>query len=360
MVISKVDDMKITLWRSDVTLLRPTRAAGQDHDDRTRLFLGVEDETVRGFGEIAPQPFALNGDPSVDEVLDEVREVVVPLVLEVANREGKLPSWTRLSRFAGSRSASPFAVALVEMALLDRELRASHLEPTSLWARNFETPNQATVSLLDLDGAWNIGREIAQVRVKTSPGTLSHAALDRLGELGLPVLLDFNCSASDDVQVLDQVEQILPVATIAAVEQPYAVGNIIDHATLAEQLTVPLSLDEGVRSARDLVQIARYSAASLVCIKPARVGGLANARSMAEKATALGLRPYLGGFFESPYARHVHRLLAENCVGEPSDLGVVAVVGGLDDPETVSVAGGFHRAPSVQLLDRALVIATWP
>jgi O-succinylbenzoate synthase len=360
MVISKVDEMKITLWRSDVTLRRPVRAAAQDHDVRTRLFLAVEHQAVLGYGEVAPQPFALNGDPSIDEVLEEVVEVVVPLVLEVAHREGAPPSWSRLARFAGSRSASPFAVALVEMALLDRELRASDVEPTSLWTRNFETPNQATVSLIDLEGAWDIDAEAARVRVKTTPGTLSRAALDRLSELAVPVLLDFNCSASEDAQVLDQVEQISPVATIAAVEQPYAVGNIIDHATLAEQLAVPLSLDEGVRSARDLAQIARYSAASLVCIKPARVGGLANARSMIEKAALLGLRSYLGGFFESPYARHVHRLLAQNCVSEPSDLGLVAVVGSADEPEVESVAGGFQVAPSARLLQRAPVIARWP
>jgi len=83
--------------------------------------------------------------------------------------------------------------------------------------------------------------------------------------------------------------------TIDAVEQPYAPGNVIDHATLAEQLSVPLSLDEGVRSPRDLEQIVRYSAAKIVCLKPPRVGGLANTRTMAQRAAALGLEPYVAG-----------------------------------------------------------------
>jgi O-succinylbenzoate synthase len=352
--------MQITLWRYEVTLRKPVSAAAQRHDFRDRLFLCVEHEGVSGFGEIAPQPTALNGDAAVDDVLDELRAVTLPQVLEVVTREGAPPSWTRVARFAGSRVASPFAVALVEMALLDRELRAERVDVTSLWTRRFLTPSQATVSLVDLDGPWIIDAAAARVRVKTSPGTLLSAAMDRLAALSLPVLLDFNCSAHNDAQVLEQVDQILPVVRVDAVEQPFAAGNIIDHATLAEQLRVPLSLDEGVHTVRDLTRIARYSAASMVCIKPARVGGLANARAMILRATVLGLRPYLGGFFESPYARHVHRLLAENCVSEPSDLGVVAVDGAFDEPEIVLARGGFGVAPSAAMLERARVIATWP
>ena len=77
---------------------------------------------------------------------------------------------------------------------------------------------------------------------------------------------------------------------------------------------------------RDVAQIVRYQAADLLCVKPARVGGLANARTIVARAREAGLRPYVGGFFESPYARHVHRALARSCVDEPSDLGPVDVV----------------------------------
>ena len=175
-----------------------------------------------------------------------------------------------------------------------------------------------------------------------------------------PILLDFNCSANNDEQVLEQVEQIARVASIDAVEQPYAAGNVIDHATLAEQLSVPLSLDEGVRSPRDLEQIVRYSAARIVCLKPPRVGGLANTRTMAHRAVSLGLNPYVGGFFESPYARRVHRLLAQNCISQPSDLADVAVQRDGAYEELEPVTGGFQVEPSHAVLDGAAVVATWP
>jgi L-alanine-DL-glutamate epimerase-like enolase superfamily enzyme len=348
--------MKLTLWRDEAVLRRPVVAAHQSHGVRSRLFLRIEHDGVIGFGEVAPQPTALHGDPGVDEVIEELTRVTIPQVCAAFVREGSVPSWTRLARFAGARPASAVAVALVEMAVLDRELRASRLDALTLWPRRFNTPTQATVSLLELGERWSIGGDVARVRAKTSPGTLSAEALERLGELGVPVLLDFNCSASSDADVLDQVAQVASVATLSAVEQPFAAGNVIDHSSLAEQLSVPVSLDEGVRNLRDLGQIARYAAAGVVCVKPARVGGVANARTMVLKAQTLGLRPYLGGFFESPFARHVHRLLAENCVSEASDLGTVAVEAAGDHPEMALSRAGFGVAPSPELLAAATVI----
>ena len=51
---------------------------------------------------------------------------------------------------------------------------------------------------------------------------------------------------------------------------------------------MPLSIDEGVRSVRDVAQIVRYRAAEIICVKPARVGGLANARTIIVRAQEAG------------------------------------------------------------------------
>jgi O-succinylbenzoate synthase len=213
------------------------------------------------------------------------------------------------------------------------------------------------VSLLD-DDEWHVERDVARVRAKTAPGTPSAWALERLATLECPVLLDFNCTAASDAEVIEQVRAISAVAQVAAVEQPFAVGNVIDQARLAERLDVALSVDEGMRSLRDLAQLVRYHAASIICVKPARVGGLANARTLIVKARESGLRPYVGGFFESPYARAVHRALAANGVDEPSDVGPVPVVLAGYDREVVEVSGGFGVAPSLEMLASCTVVTT--
>jgi O-succinylbenzoate synthase len=344
--------MRVRLWRQDAQIRHPVSAAQQRHDHRSRLFLEIEFDGATGYGEVAPQPYALNGDPGIDEVLDEVRAFVIPQLRQIVEREGDLPSWSRVGRFAGPRAASNTAVALVEMALLERELHGSGRSIEEIWTPVVETPLQATVSLLG-DEPWEVAGDVVRLRVKTEPGTPSRRALERLAALQIPVLLDFNCSASRDTEVIEQVRVISDVATVSGVEQPFAPGNVIEHARLAEQLGVALSIDEGVRSRRDLDQLVRYRAASLICVKPARVGGLANARTLIARAQESGLRPYIGGFFESPYARRVHRALARQGVSEPSDLVPVAVELVGYTSEVDPVADAFGLRPSVALLEHA-------
>jgi L-alanine-DL-glutamate epimerase-like enolase superfamily enzyme len=348
--------MRVTLWRHDVHLIGAPHAAVQRHEMRTRVFVRVEHEGVDGFGEVAPQPTALNGDPGVDEVLDEVLERVVPQLVTAVTREGDLPSWTRMARFGASRPSSNPAVALVEMALLERELRARHLRIESLWPPIFETPRQYGVSLLER-GSWHIAEDAVRVRVKTAPDALDDEGVARLRGVRQPVLLDFNCSARREADVFDQIRSLAGVCHVAAVEQPYAPGNVVDTAHLAGLLDVAISVDEGVRSIRDVTQLVRYGAASIVCVKPARVGGLANARTIVATARTMGVGAYVGGFFESPYARAVHRHLAAATTPEPSDVADV-VIEDVEPPEVERSDVAFGVRPSAPMLERATVVAT--
>ena len=345
--------MDATLYQQDVVLERRIQASEQDHRERSRLFLQLEHDGVVGYGEVAPQSYRLNGDPGIGEVRDAVGAALVQLE-EIALREGALPLWSRVARLGNETPPRRVASALVEMAILDRELRAHSLRIEDLWPPHYDTPSQSTVSLLDETTPWHIDFAASRVRVKTAPGSLGTSALERLAGLRVPVLLDFNCSANNDDEVLAQVEQARRVCVVAAVEQPYAVGNVVDHARLATRLDVDVSLDEGVRSVHDVAQIVRYHAATVLCVKPARVGGLANARTIIERARSLGLTVYLGGFFESPYARHVHRALARSTIDQPSDIGVVDLVNVDDEVSPVSTSFGFE--PSASLLERATAL----
>jgi O-succinylbenzoate synthase len=341
--------MDVRLYRQRVALERPVLASEQLHEERSRLFLRIEDGVV-GYGEVAPQLVPLHGDPGIKEVIDAVCDALARLELVVA-REGALPAWSRVAGLLSETPAHRFAAALVEMALLDRELRHYVLSIGELWPIRSATPRQSTVSALDAP-EWRLAVNDRRLRVKTAPGEVSERALEQFSRLRVPVLLDFNCSATSDEDVLSQVAAISDVAVIDAVEQPFAPGNVVDHARLAAKLDVALSLDESVRSTNDLAQISRYQAAAMICVKPARVGGLANARSIILRAQQLGLRVYLGGFFESPYARRVHRALANGCgITEPSDLGDVALED--EDGEVTVVASGFGVEPAASMLARA-------
>lgn len=345
--------MKAALFRQDVALERPVKASAERHDERSRLFLRLEDNEV-GFGEVDPQPTALHGDPSIEEVIGATRAALAR-VDEVTEREGELPAWSRVAGLLADTPAERWAATLIEMSLLDRELHSRVMSVGELWPPRAITPRQSTVSALD-DAEWVVHSLDARVRVKTAPGPVSERTLERLSGLSVPVLLDFNCSATSDDEVLDQVAAVSEVATLDAVEQPYDAGNVVAHARLAARLDVTLSLDESVRTNADLTHIVQYQAATMICVKPARVGGLANARAMISRAHQLGLRVYVGGFFESPYGRRVNRALANGAgVSEPSDLGTVALEA--HEEEVTTTTSGFGVEPAASMLEKAEVLA---
>ena len=346
--------MRVSLWRARARLRQPVAAARERHDERARLYLEVGHAGHVGYGEVSPSREALNGDPGVEEVLGELVEVVMPRLMRVVGREHEPPAWARTTSLVGERPASRFAGALVEMALMDRELRAHASDLVSLWPAQFATPIQRTVSILDLATPWSL-EGAARVRVKTAPGAPSDAALAALADLSAPILLDFNCSATSAEDVLSQVRVVGEVARIDAVEQPFAAGNVADHSRLAARLGVDLSIDEGCRSLSDLVQIVRYEAAAMICVKPARVGGYAVARTLVARAREMGLRVYVGGFFESDFARSVNRTFAESCVEEPSDVGEADLL----DGGAVAAEGGLGRRPAPAVLAAAELVGTW-
>ena len=338
-------------------MAHPVLGAAQRHARRSRLLVRIEAEGAYGYGEVSPQPHDLNGDPGFDDVVDELTDRVIPQTLGIAAREGELPRWSRLHRVAGPRRASAPAVALVEMALLDREVRRGAVDLADLWPARFATPEQATVSALDETVEWRVDPSAARVRVKCGPEPLAPWVRERVAGLGRPILVDYNASAGSDEVVMAHVRALGRVATVDVVEQPFAPGNLVDHARLAARLDVALGVDEGVRSVRDLEHVVRYGAARVVCVKPARVGGVANARTMILWAREHGLRAYLGGFFESPLARTTHRRLAESCVSEPSDVGRVVV---RDAPaEERGADDGVGVEPTTARLARARVLGSW-
>jgi o-succinylbenzoate synthase len=337
----------IELWKQDVNLLRPIRSARERHDLRQRIFIRISEGGHYGWGEVAAQSVSVNGDASFEQVVAELRTVIAPALREAFRRDGDLPASFRAAGFISGRSSSHVAVALVEMALFDRELRRRQADISTVWPPQQVTAQQSTISLLE-GGGWEVPSEAQRVRVKVRPGLVK----DRfrvLQAIRKPILLDYNASADSPSDVIDDLRYVAGELEISAVEQPFEVGNLIETAKLASQISVPVSLDEGIRSLRDLDHAIRYKAASMICVKPSRVGGLTLARTLILKAQAAGLSPYIGGFFESPYGRRVLRVLADGLGVGPSDLGLVAE-GGDARTELSETEYSFGVEPAERML----------
>ena len=94
------------------------------------------------------------------------------------------------------------------------------------------------------------------------------------------------------------------------IEQPLAVDDLIDHATLQAQLTTPVCLDESITSPARMRQAVEIGSCRYVNIKPGRVGGLTNAIRIHDICAAARIPAWVGGMQESSIGAAVCTALA--------------------------------------------------
>jgi len=94
------------------------------------------------------------------------------------------------------------------------------------------------------------------------------------------------------------------------IEQPLAEDDLLDHAALQARLRTRLCLDESILSRRHARQALEVRACRVINIKPARVGGLAEAGAIHELCRAQGVPVWCGGMLETGIGRAANLALA--------------------------------------------------
>lgn len=97
---------------------------------------------------------------------------------------------------------------------------------------------------------------------------------------------------------------------LACIEQPFPSDDLEGHALLARSMRTPVCLDESLHSPASVRSALAMGACEVVCVKPARLGGLTAALEVYRDCVDAGVPLWVGGMFESGYARSVNTALA--------------------------------------------------
>lgn len=191
----------------------------------------------------------------------------------------------------------PMATAAVECAVVDALCRRSDTS-VAAWLGATRTSVEATITLdaseVAAGAADGPAGSYRNVKVKVRPGV----DVDWVALAGRRVSADANGSLTVD-----------GVAALAGtgldhLEQPLPADDLVAHAALRRVVpSVPVALDEPVRSAADVRTIAALGAADVVVLKPGRVGGFLAARRVHDAAVAAGLRVKVGGMWDTGIGR---------------------------------------------------------
>jgi O-succinylbenzoate synthase len=177
----------------------------------------------------------------------------------------------------------------------------------------------------------------SRVKLKIAPGRdVGPVGAVRRRFPGLILQADANAGYRDgDIDHLVALDRF----GLACLEQPFARDDLAAHAALARRSSTPVCLDESADSPEAVRRAVALGACDVVCVKPARLGGVGAALVVHRDCAAAGIPLWVGGMFESGYARSVNAVLA----GLPG----FSMVGDLA-PATVALAEDLVPAPELR------------
>lgn len=272
-------------------------------------------ESVVGWGECV----SLSDPVYSSEYLRGAREVteryLVPALFAAQESGREITAETVasvLEHIVGHRMAK----SALEMAVLDAQLRGHGMSFASYFgATRIAVPSGVSVgiqdSIDDLLGAVGGYLEEGYVRIKLKiqPGWDIEpvAAVRRAFGDDVPLQVDANAAYTlVDARQLRRLDDY----GLLLIEQPLAEDDLVQHAKLAQMMHTPICLDESIESAKDTADAISLGAASVINVKPGRVGGYLEARRIHDLARAHGVAVWCGGMLETGLGRAANTALA--------------------------------------------------
>ncbi len=282
--LPEVRPAALEVVRTTLPLVAPfTTATGTEAVREVLLVRARDDEGHEGWGECG----ALSAPTYTGEWVDGAEAVLRRFLLPAA----------LAARPSGVRG-HPMASAAVEAALLDLRLAAAGQDlPAWLGAVRDRVPAgvavgvAASVDALLAEVADHVAAGYRRVKLKVRPGwDVEPVRAVRAAWPDLPVGVDANGSYGVDDEALVRLDGL----GLVEIEQPLPADDLVGAASAARRLATPVCLDESVTSVATFEAALALGALDHLNLKPARVGGLATALALLDRARGAG-DPGLGG-----------------------------------------------------------------
>lgn len=306
----------IELFLLELPLREPFVASHGQTTARTISVVRVSSETGQGWGECSALPAATYTAESAADSYEALAEKMAPLLLRGDVSSEEVPT------LLGEHRDRPMAVAAMEMAVLDVELRAAGMSLARWFGVDQRSvPAGVSIGLDDIDATVTKARALAaegyrRVKVKVQPGHDIDlvAALRRT----LPTIeLQIDANGAYGPADLEHLLQTIRIG-VDAMEQPFPPATPEAARLLIERLSdsapgsgpIPVVADEAVATMADAATLLSDGAMSGLSIKPARVGGLRAALALHNLCRDSGIAATAGGMLETGLGRHALAALA--------------------------------------------------
>ena len=149
----------------------------------------------------------------------------------------------------------------------------------------------------------------SKVKIKIAPGSdlpFVRAVREALGPEA-HIMADANSAYTlDDVALFRKIDEY----DLIMIEQPLAPDDLLRHAKLQAELRTPLCLDESITSVDRAEDMIALQSGRIINIKPGRVGGFTQSKSIHNVCRTSGIPVWCGGMLESGIGRAYNVALA--------------------------------------------------
>lgn len=305
----------ITLHEVELPLVSPFTTSFSTQTSRTAYLLeavlDTPDGPANGWGECVALADPVYSSEFLTGAAEVTRRWLAPALFEVDDLTAET-----VSHHLEAVIGHPMAKAALEMAVLDAQLHAREESFAHyLGVTATSVPSGVSVGIqADRDRLLEVVRDYldqgyARIKLKIKPGKDLAAVRAVREEFGmdLPFQVDANAAYTlADAAHLKRLDEF----NLLLVEQPLAEDDLRQHSLLARQLRTPVCLDESITSARAAADAIALGAASVINIKPGRVGGYLEARRIHDLARANGVAVWCGGMLETGVGRAANAALA--------------------------------------------------
>jgi len=298
-VLVRLDAEGLTAWGE----CGANQQSAYSYETTRTNWLMLEDFLVPELIQLVGQTFSLPSD-SVAEEQTESLPYKIPLEIQ---------AWRQAAEAAVT--GHPMAKAGVEMALWDligqrqgRSLQqmvgGTRPEVAVGVSVGIQTGPQKLLEVVE----GYLAQGYARIKLKIRPGRdLDETAAVRQAYPDLLLQVDGNSAYRlEDAPRLRRLDDF----GLLLIEQPLGADDIFDHARLQPQLKTPLCLDESILSVSHARWALELGACRVINIKPARVGGIAEALALHDYCRGRGAPVWMGGMLETGIGRAANAALA--------------------------------------------------
>ncbi|HEX9118469.1 MAG TPA: o-succinylbenzoate synthase [Anaerolineae bacterium] len=301
---------RITLRHIRLPYVTPFQTSRWIELDRECVIVEVQAGGLTGWGECGANQHCAYSYETTGTNWHLLADFIAPLLVGQT-----IPDIAAYRAAVGHLTGHPMAKAGLEMALwdllaqeVDRPLQALVGGQSDRVKVGVSVGIQPTTDrlLAVVDGY--LAEGYRRIKLKVKPGRdLADVAAVRAAHPDLLLQVDGNSVYTlDDARHLKGFDDF----GLLLIEQPLANDDIIDHARLQPQLHTPICLDESILSVRHVRWALDLGACRVINIKPARVGGLAEAIAIETYCRERGVPVWMGGMLESGIGRAANVALA--------------------------------------------------